>query len=149
MKNSRIFLFAALGAAFWFQAALIIRFCGTTVFTENNPNLILFYLLAIPFTVLSLFITKRISKLPHTDLLKPVAVMTFTATFLDAVALTWFRQLYSQSFEVALYGAAWILWAVGLGLLFSFYLELKGNKTKQKVDPSSNVLDARERKIVF
>ncbi len=142
MENSRILLFAALGAAFWFQAALIIRFCGTAVFTENNPNLILFYLLAIPITALSLFITRRISKLPYTDLLKPVAIMTFTATSLDAVALTWFRQLYSQSFEVALCGAAWILWGVGLGLLFSFYLDLKGSKPQRGVYPVHKVSDA-------
>ena len=142
MKNSRILLFAALGAAFWFQAALIIRFCGTTVFTENNPNLILFYLLAIPLTLASLFFTKKISKLPYTDLLKPVAIMTFTATFLDAVALTWFRHLYSQSFEVALCGSAWILWGVGLGLLFSFYLDLKGNKPQRGVYPAHKVSDA-------
>jgi hypothetical protein len=51
--------------------------------------------------------------------------MTFTATFLDAIALTWYRQLYSESFEVALYGAAWILWGAGLGLLFSLYLDHK------------------------
>jgi hypothetical protein len=142
MKNSRILLFVALGAAFWLNAALIIRFCGTTVFTENNPKLVLFYLLAIPVTVLSLIITKVISQLPYPDLLKPVTIMTFTATSLDAVALTWFRQLYSPSFEVALYGAAWILWAVGLGLLFSFYLEMKGNKTKRGVHSSSKVSNA-------
>jgi hypothetical protein len=28
-------------------------------------------------------------------------------------------------FEVALYGAAWIHWGVGLGLLFVYYLEQK------------------------
>ena len=45
--------------------------------------------------------------------------------FLDGVALTWFRQLYSESFEVASHGAALILWGAGLGLLFAFYLDQK------------------------
>ena len=128
MKTSKISLFVALGAAFWLAAALIIRFCGTTVFTENNPKLILLYLLAIPITFVFLWVTKAISNLSYADLLKPVVVITLTATFLDSIALALFRQLYSQSFEVALHGAALILWGVGLGLLFAFYLDSRSPK---------------------
>ena len=125
MNNSKLLLFVALGTAFWYQAAMIIRFFGESVFTQNNPKLILFYFLAIPVTLLSIYLTKLISKLPYSELLKPVVVMTFTATFLDGIALAWFRQLYSNSFEVGLYGAALILWGAGLGLLFAFYLDSK------------------------
>jgi hypothetical protein len=93
MKNIKVILFVALGAAFWFNAAMIIRFWAATVFSENNPRLILFYFLAIPLTLLSLFATKLISKLPYSELLKPVVIMTFTATFLDSIALTVYRQM--------------------------------------------------------
>jgi hypothetical protein len=127
MNKTKVILFVALGAAFWFQAAMIINLAGASVFSEHNPWLLLFWLLVIPITWVSLLITKAISKLPYKELLKPVVVMTCTATFLDAVALTWFRQLYSESFEVALHGAAWILWGVGWGLLFSFYFDRKGS----------------------
>ena len=127
MRTSRFSLFAALGVAFWFNAALIIRFCGTAVFTAHNPRLALFFVLAIPLTVFSLYLTKLISKLAYNGLLKPVVVMTFTATFLDGIALVWFRQLYGQSVEVALHGAAWILWGVGVGLLFAFILDSRRN----------------------
>ena len=51
--------------------------------------------------------------------------MTFTATTFDAVALIGFRSLYSESFEVALHGAAWILWGAGLGLMLGYYYEAK------------------------
>jgi hypothetical protein len=128
MKKSTFILFVALGTAFWFQAAMIIKLAGATVFSEKNPMLIWFWLLVIPVTSVSLWITKVVSKLLYQELLKPVVIMTFTAAFLDAVALTWFRQLYSESYEVALYGAAWILWGAGVGLLFSFYLDVKGKK---------------------
>jgi hypothetical protein len=140
MKNTKVILFVALGAAFWLNAAIIIRFWADTVFTQNNPKLILFYLLGIPLTLLSIFATKLISKLPYSELLKPVVIMTFTATFLDAVALTWFRELYSESFEVALHGAAWILWGVGLGLLFSFYFDLRGNTNRSNKQQANNLL---------
>jgi hypothetical protein len=140
MKNTKVILFVALGAAFWLNAAIIIRFWADTVFTQNNPKLILFYLLGIPLTLLSIFATKLISKLPYSELLKPVVIMTFTATFLDAVALTWFRELYSESFEVALHGAAWILWGVGLGLLFSFYFDLRGSTNRLNKQQANNLL---------
>ena len=122
MKTSNVLLFLVLGTLFWLNAALIIRFFGAAVFTEHNLWLILFYVLAIPLTLASLYLTKIIGRLPYEELLKPVVIITFAATFLDAIAMTWFRSLYSESFEVAFHGAAWILWGVGLGLLFSYYL---------------------------
>ncbi|WP_020601689.1 hypothetical protein [Spirosoma spitsbergense] len=78
-----------------------------------------------PLTGAFLYVTKQTSGLPWNELLRPVVVITFTAIFLDGVALTWFRQLYSESFEVALHGAALILWGAGLGLLSAYYLDQK------------------------
>jgi hypothetical protein len=118
-------LFIFLGIAFWLNAALIIRYFGASVFTENNPWLAFFFIIAIPITLLSIWILDVISKLRFDQLFKPIVVLTITATLLDGIALTWFRSLYSQSFEVALYGAAWILWAVGWGLLFGLLLDTR------------------------
>jgi hypothetical protein len=132
MKNSKVMLFVALGAAFWYQAAMIINFFGKSVFTEGNPKLMLFFFLAIPLTIVSMYISALICKLKLSELLKPVVIMTFTATFLDAIALVWFRHLYSDSFEVAMHGAAWILWGVGVGLLLSFYLDIQDRKNETK-----------------
>ena len=75
-----------------------------------------------------MYITALLTKLKLYELLRPVVIMTFTATFLDGIALIWFRHLYSDSFEVALHGAAWILWGAGLGLLFAYVLETKNAK---------------------
>ena len=130
MKKSDFFLFVVLGILFWFAAAMIIRYFGATVFSENNPMLILFYVLAIPITFVFLYITLMVTKYTTAAILKPVVIMTFTATFLDAIALSWFRSLYSESFEVALHGAAWILWGAGLGLLLSYYYDWKGSLKK-------------------
>ena len=125
MKNADFILFVVLGAIFWLSSAMVIRFSGDTVFSENNPLLFLFYVLTIPLTFLFMFVTKWVSKYEFVDLLRPAVIMVFTATFLDAIALTWFRSLYSASFEVALLGAAWILWGVGLGLLMAYYYDQK------------------------
>ena len=123
MKKIRLFIF--LGVVFWFNAAMIIRFLGANVFSAGSPKLVLMFLLAIPVTVVSIYITKVASGFQYHELLRPMVVMTFIATFCDGIAMTWFRSLYSDSFEVAFYGAALILWGVGIGLLMAFYLELR------------------------
>jgi hypothetical protein len=61
-------------------------------------------------------------------MLRPVVVMTFTATWLDAIAFTWLHSLYHDSQEIALHGAALILWGAGLGLFFAYLLEQKTPK---------------------
>ena len=128
MKSSRITLFVVLGIIAWFNAVMIIRFLGENCLTENNPNLKWMFLLAFPVTVLTIYLTKLISQFAYSDLLNPIVIMTFTATFCDGIALVWFRQIYSESFIIALHGAALILWGVGLGLLFAFFLEVRGRQ---------------------
>lgn len=125
MSTSKKILYVFLGIVFWFNAAMIIRFMGESFLTENNPKLILAFLLTFPVTGITFYLTKLVTKLAYSELFRPIVIMTFTATFLDGIALTWYRQLYSTSFEVALHGSALILWAVGLGLLLAFYLEEK------------------------
>jgi hypothetical protein len=132
MKKSQLILFVALGIIFWFTAAMVIRFGGAKVFSENNLLLILFFVLAFPITYIFFLVTKLVSKVPYTAMLQPVVVMTLTAALLDGIALAFFRTLYAQSFEVALHGAAWILWGVGIGLLFAFILTNR-NHTSNKV----------------
>lgn len=132
MKNDKLILFIVLGIIFWFNGALFVRLLGESVLSENNPNLIWGFLLAIPVTVITLVIAKYLSGLRFDELLRPVVIMTFTATFCDGIALTWFRNLYSTSFEVALHGAALILWGAGLGLLFSYILEVRKKRVFDK-----------------
>jgi hypothetical protein len=125
MTKSQIPLFIFLGVIFWLNAALIIRYFGASVFSEANPFLGVFFGIAILITIFTIYVLKLISRLRYDQLLRPLTIMTITATFLDGIAMTWFRTLYSQSFEVSFYGSALILWAVGWGLFFGLVLENK------------------------
>jgi hypothetical protein len=118
-------LFIILGVVFWLNAAMIVRFCGAKVFSEGNPLLGVFFVVAIIITIITIYILKHISRLRYDQLFRPLTIMTITATFLDGIAMTWFRTLYSQSFEVSFFGSALILWAVGWGLLFGYVLDKK------------------------
>ena len=125
MKKSQQIYCIILGVIFWFVAAMIVRFLGKSVFTENNPFLILMFILAIPITFIFLFITQKVLKINRLEIIRPIVIITLTAAFLDGIALTWFRTLYSDSFEVSSYGAALILWGVGLGLLSAHFQDKK------------------------
>ncbi|GAB3224153.1 hypothetical protein GCM10027423_59770 [Spirosoma arcticum] len=81
------------------------------------------FVITIPITIGFLFTAKRVGKFGWHQLLGPVVVMTFTATFLDGVALTWFHTLYANSYEIAMFGGALILWGVGMGLCMAYVLE--------------------------
>jgi hypothetical protein len=124
-SKTQLPLFVFLGIIFWLNAALIIRFSGSSVFSEGNPLLGIFFIVAILVTIFTIFILKQISRLRYDQLLGPLTIMTITATILDGIAMTWFRTLYSQSFEVSFFGSALILWAVGWGLFLGYILEKK------------------------
>lgn len=120
MPNPKTSLYIILGIIFWFVAAMIVRFGGSAIFSEGNPLLVVMFLITFPITFVFLLVTMKVGKLKQAELLKPIVIITATAAALDGIAMTWFRQLYSNSFEVSFYGSALILWGVSLGLIFSY-----------------------------
>ena len=121
MKKSQIPLFVILGFLYWFAGAMMVKLLGELVFTEDNPLSFLMFVLAVPITYLAIYLSMLVSKLKLSQMLEPLVIMTFSAIFLDGIALTWFQWLYHKSFEIALHGAAWILWAGGVGLFLAFF----------------------------
>ncbi len=110
---------------FWLSGALSVNLLGKLVFTENNPYIYIAYILAFPISYIFLLVSKIIGKIDYTDILKAVVIMTFSATFFDGIALTWFRKIYGNVFKQTHYGAAWILWAGGAGLLLGYIMSNK------------------------
>lgn len=126
MSTSKMILFIVLGILFWFTGAMLVSFIGERVLTDGNPYLPIAFVALIPVTAVFVVISKNIARLEYSELLKPTVIMTITATFLDATAFTWFRGIYHESFEIAMHGAALILWGAGLGLLMAYILETPG-----------------------
>ncbi len=112
-----------LGIAFWLNGAIVINQMGDYILTDNNNLRSVGLLIAIPVTVITVIIAKYLLGLPYSKMVKPIVLMTLTATFCDTIALTWFQSLYSNSTDIAFHGAALILWGAGLGLLIAYYLE--------------------------
>ncbi len=125
MQLSKQLLFSLLGVIFWFLGAMIVRFLGETVFTGHNPYLIIFYLFCFPLGYLFLLVIKHVGKVENKDIFRPVVIATFTAMFCDGIALAWFHSLYSSNLEIALHGAAAILWGGAAGLFIGHILTNK------------------------
>jgi len=125
MKSSKVVLCIILGIVFWLSGALSVKLLGNYVFTENSPYKIIMLILLFPVSYLFVVIAKAVAKLDKSEILAATVIMTITATFCDGIALTWFRGLYAESYEISHYGAAWILFGAGAGLLVANLLNEK------------------------
>jgi Family of unknown function (DUF5367) len=122
MKNSKLILLIVLGVVFWFTGVISVNLLGNYVFTESSPYKFVMFILLFPMSYLFILISQKAAKLKKSEILKAVTIMTITACFCDEIALSWFRQIYSENYEVSHYGAAWILSGVGVGLLIAYFM---------------------------
>lgn len=106
----------ALGIAFWFLAAMMVRFLGPFVFVAESGTLVLTFVFSIPLAWAFFWLGTALSGARGADVLPAVSVLTFVALCLDGVALTWFRGLYGPTYA---YGGPWIMWGAGLILMFA------------------------------
>lgn len=108
-----------LGVIFWFSAAMAVRFGGPAGFFGPTASVIAF-VVVIPACWLAVLFTKRVAKLGAGQTIPGVVVGAVTATFCDGIGLTWGNGLYGTDPVMTTFGAAWILWGVGLFLLFAY-----------------------------
>ena len=115
-RPDKFLTFLGLGAAGWLLAALTIRFFGERMFA-GNPEKLVAFAAAFVFAPAFTWTAARLSATPLTNMIAPMSVMIMTATFLDAIALTWFPALYGDGDVLA--GSAWLLFGVGAFLGFT------------------------------
>ena len=108
-----------LGVSFWFAAMLAVRYGGPVGFFGPTASLIAFAVV-IPACWLAVVFTKQVAKLGAGQTGPGVALGAVTATVCDAIGLTWGNGLYGTDPVMTTLGAAWILWGVGLFLLFAY-----------------------------
>lgn len=110
-KPINLTLFVGLGAAFWFEGVLFIRFLGEHLFVSGNPWLLGWFIASIPLSWVLVKIGATIGQVEGENLLTATALMTLAAVLLDGVGLTWFQDWYGLGEpEQLLLAAAWLLW---------------------------------------
>ena len=122
LTTSQTFALALIGAAYWFVAALVVRWTATD-WVGNNAMTAVVFILIIVATVPALLLGYRLAGISRSRASSGATVMTATAALLDGVALTWFPALYGSNPAVILGGAAAILWGAGVALVLGIMLE--------------------------
>lgn len=112
----KVVILVAWGAVLWFLAAMIVRALAPTGALDGGVATLMAFAATVPATIPFVLIGRRLAGLAKSKIVEGVAIVTATATFLDAVAMIWFQPLYSRDPAQALHGAAFILWGVGVGL---------------------------------
>lgn len=111
LPPDRIGVFAAIGAIFWFLAAMTVQVTGPFAF-DGSVRQGLLYLACAPLGFASTAAIAAITSTPRGAMVGPMVVMIATATFLDGIALVWAPFLYGGAANVA-DGGAVILWGIG------------------------------------
>jgi hypothetical protein len=129
LTPAKITTLIAFATVVWFLAALFIRFVGPSgVFGGIKGGLL--YLATIPATIPLNARTRKIVGLSKVDTLTAVAVTSATATMLDGVAMTWFPALYGGDPAIVKGGAAWLLWAIGVGLALALVTTIRSERAR-------------------
>jgi hypothetical protein len=119
LSSSTVGVSVALGAAFWFIAAMVVHFGAPAGLYSGWAKAILF-VVTPAVTWVTVMILRNAARASESDLVAAVSIATAFATMLDAGAMTFTPTLYASTPEGVLGGAIWILWGVGWGLTQSF-----------------------------
>lgn len=107
------------GVIGWFAAAMVVRFGGPMGLFEGFPRVVM-YIGIIGLWFPAYHLMKKSLKLSKAQYVPAISVGTSAAALCDGIAMPWASFLYGNSAQAAFYGAAWILWFVGIGLMMAF-----------------------------
>jgi hypothetical protein len=113
--TSQVARAAAFGVAFWFTAALIIRYVIELGFYAGVWRIVVFTL-TIPLTWVAITLLQRLTAATPSRLFVSVSIATGTAAFCDVVALSWFPGLYGSGPATVLSAAVLLLWGITCAL---------------------------------
>lgn len=122
LRCTAMAILVAMGAVYWFAAALVVRWTAADWVGDDAATGLLFGLIIV-VTVPALILGMRLASLGRDRAQLSATIMTGTALLLDGVALTWAPSLYGTDPVFVLGGAASIMWGAGIALTLGIVLE--------------------------
>lgn len=118
-----------LGFLVWFIVLIIMRLLGTSVFSEGNPWLIVFYIASFPLGIIFTWVMRAIMNVPMREMLQPMVIFAIVAVMMDGFSFGFSKFYGVGAHEV--YSAAFLLWAPGVFLLCALWLVNRAEKSDE------------------
>lgn len=121
LSARQLAIVTGLGIAFWYAAAVFIRYAAESGYLGGGAGVVTFGL-CFPGSWLTVWLIRRAAGLSARQVVTGVGIATGVAAFCDGTALTWYPVLYGETAERVVLGAGSILWGVGC-LMLTAYLD--------------------------
>jgi len=108
MEKSNQLKYVLLGILFWFLGALIVRYTGEFFFTGSSLLKITLFVLLFPLSYVFILIANP----KPSETLECVVIMTYSASFLDGLALTFFPTTLRRKYRgLSLWRSCYSVWS--------------------------------------
>ena len=112
-------LLVGLGVVTWLAAALFIRLALPQGWLDGGPATVGVFLLSLPVAAASVEAAHRLTFGRAGGLLRTACVLSSVGLLLDGIAFAWASGLYASDRASLALGGAWLLWIVGVTLLYA------------------------------
>lgn len=112
-----------IGIVAWICAAAFVHF--VPVMFDGGFRTAFMFALAIPLGWLTMRLVETLTKPSRFELGLMLCLGTLTALMLDGLATAFYPTLYAGISSATQYGAAWIMWGAGVGMLMPFFRHIE------------------------
>ena len=120
LNASQKLISVAVGVTLWLAFIFVVRSIPWAF--DGGVRSVLLFLLTVPLTWSFVVFLKKIASLTSETLFEAVALATFAALLLDGLVFTFFSQWYGHTQEHIRYGAGFIFWGAGMGMLVAWLM---------------------------
>lgn len=110
----------AVGVSLWLMFIFVVRSIPWAF--DGGMSSALLFLLTVPLTYGFVVFLKRAVSLTPQTVFAAVSLATFPALLLDGLVFTFLSEWYGPTEEHVRYGAGFILWGAGMGMLIAWLM---------------------------
>ena len=116
-----------LGVITWMAAAIFIRIALPNGWLSGGPATVGIFLMSLPVAAISIEAAHRIALGQTGTLIRTACVVSSVGLLLDGIAFVWASGLYATDTASLAPGGAWLLWTVGVTLVYAMVRPAPGD----------------------
>ena len=130
MTTLQIIALGFFGAVIWFIAAMFIRLALPLGWLAGGLLTVLVFAGSLPTAAVSIELAHRLVGGGSGQRIKTAAIISLVGLLLDGIAITWTPALYSPDRAAISFGGAWLLWTVGLTLVWALVRDAAATRSR-------------------